>query len=527
MKRLIAALIVVHRYVGLAFCLIFLAWFASGIVMVYKRMPEFSAAERLLRLPPLDASAIRLTPSEAFEAAGVQGTPQRILLTSFQSRPVYRFAFDAGSLTVFAADGSYVENVEPDGAVAIAAAMFPENAGSVRYLDSKTEPDQWTITNRFNATGALHRVSLGDAAGTEIYVAEATGEIAMKTDRSSRFWGYAGPVMHWFYFTPLRWARAPLWNDLIVYGSVIGCVLCVLGIVIGVFRFSISRRFMRGTSATPYVGWLRWHHYAGLVFGVITFTWTFSGLLTMTPWNLFPSAGPTRAQVRAIRGDGVHVARFQLSPVDAVAALRQRFPPKELDLVQFMGTPFYAAYQRPDISARPHQDAARYAPQDRRPVRVFVSADSGLPGIREGFTRDELLTAARSAMGGMEPNEVTWLTGYDAYYYDRTGGRHLPALRAKFDDPDQTWLYLDSTDGSPVLAEVRGSRTERWLYQGLHSLDFPWLYQTPWAWYPLIIGLSLGGVALSLTSLVIAWRFLRGKVRRSVEPVRVSVRQSA
>jgi len=82
-------------------------------------------------------------------------------------------------------------------------------------------------------------------------------------------------------------------------------------------------------------------------------------------------------------------------------------------------------------------------------------------------------------------------------------------------------------EGSLVLAEVRGSRTERWLYQGLHSLDFPWLYQTPWAWYPLIIGLSLGGVALSLTSLVIAWRFLRAKLAASTHPARVSVRQSA
>jgi hypothetical protein len=358
-----------------------------------------------------------------------------------------------------------------------------------------------------------------------VYVAEATGEIVMKTDRASRFWGYAGPVTHWFYFTPLRWNHAPLWNDLIVYGSVIGCVLCLLGLVIGVYRFSFSRRFMRGTSATPYVGWLRWHHYAGLLFGVIAFTWTFSGLLTMTPWNLFPAAGPTRAQVRAIRGDALALDRFGVTPTDALGVFQTRFQPKELELLQFMGTPYYAAYER-DLSARPHQDSARYASRDERPARVLVSADGDAPGIRNAFTRDELLGAARAAMAGTEPVEVTWLTAFDAYYYDRTGGRRLPALRAKFDDPDQTWLYLDSSDGSLVLAEVRGSRAERWLYQGLHSLDFPRLYQTPWVWYPLIVGLSLGGIALSVTSVIVAWRFLRGNVR-AAEPVRVSVRRSA
>jgi hypothetical protein len=518
MKRVIASLIVVHRYLGVAFCLIFLIWFASGIVMVFKRMPEFSQEERLARLPPLDVSAIKLTPVQALEAAMLQSPPQRVLLTSYRDRPVYRLGLEFGSISVFADDGAWLEGVTPTDAVAVAARLFPEHRGTARHLDSKTEPDQWTIGNRFNATGALHRIGLGDAAGTEVYVAEATGEIVMKTDRSSRFWGYLGPVMHWFYFKPLRWDRAPLWNDLIVYGSLVGCILCILGLLIGVYRFSITRRFMRGTSATPYVGWLRWHHYAGLLFGVITLTWTFSGLLTMTPWNLFPQAGPSREQVQAIRGDGIDVARYQLPPAAAIAELQKRFPPKEIELVPFMGTPFYAAYARAGVSGRPHQDAARYAPEDQRPQRLFVSADGASPEVREAFTRDELLEAARGAMVGYEPTEVTWLTAHDAYYYDRTGGRRLPALRVKFNDPEATWLYLDAAEGSIALAEVRGSRAERWLYQGLHSLDFPWLYATPWAWYLAIIGLSFGGVALSLTSLVIAWRFLRGKVRATAEP---------
>jgi uncharacterized iron-regulated membrane protein len=527
MKRLITFLTTVHRYLGLVFCLIFVIWFASGIVMVYHRMPEYAAEERLARLPALDSAAIRLTPAEALEAAVLSDAPRRVLVTSVQSRPAYRFVVDAGSVTVFADDGSFFEGVDRDAAMTVAAGAFPESRSTLQYLGGLEDPDQWTINNRFNTSGVLHHVALGDAAGTEVYVAEASGEIVQKTDRSSRFWGYLGPVMHWFYFTPLRAGRAPLWNNLIVYGSLVGCVLCVLGLVIGTYRFSASRRFKRGTSRTPYVGWLRWHHYAGLLFGLVTLTWTFSGLLTMTPWNLFPSAGPTGDQVRAIRGDGLDLNRFMLSPSEAVGELRSRFQPKELELLQFMGTPFYAAYERPDVSARPHQDAARYAPGDQRAVRVFVSAGSGAPGIREGFTRDELLTAARAAMGGQEPVEVTWLTEFDSYYYDRTGGRHLPALRAKFDDADQTWLYLDSTEGSVVLAEVSGSRAERWLYQGLHSLDFPGLYQTPWAWYPLIIGLSLGGTALSVTSLIIAWRFLRAKVRAAAQPARVSVRQSA
>ena len=327
MKRVIPALMFVHRYLGVAFCLIFVVWFASGIVMIYKRLPEYSAEERLARLPALDTAAIRLTPAQALEAANVSGEPRRVLLTSLRSRPVYRFVVDEGTATVHADDGSYLELVDPEDAVAIVAAAFPESRATARHLAALHRPDQWTINNRFSATGALHRVALGDSAGTEAYVAEATGEIVMKTDRSSRFWGYAGPVMHWFYFTPLRVGRGPLWNNLIVYGSTVGCVLCILGLVIGVYRFSAARRFKRGTSMTPYVGWLQWHHYAGLLFGVFTLTWTFSGLLTMTPWNLFAQRGPSPEQTRAIRGDGVALDRFSSPPVAALGEFQKQFQP--------------------------------------------------------------------------------------------------------------------------------------------------------------------------------------------------------
>ena len=510
----------VHRYLGLAFCLIFVIWFASGIVMVYKRMPEYTAEERLARMPALDAAGFSITPAQALEAAGFSSAPRRVVLTSFQGRPVYRFFVDFGSSTVYADDGSFVDVVDREGALAIAARAFPESRSTIQYLAGLEEPDQWTINNRFENSGVLHHIGLGDDAGTELYIAEGTGEITQKTDSSSRFWGYLGPVMHWFYFTPLRAQRAPLWNNLIVYGSVVGCILCILGIVIGVYRFSASRRFMRGTSMSPYVGWLQWHHYAGLLFGVFTFTWTFSGLLTMTPFNWFDQGGPTGQQVRAIRGEGVDLAAFNVPPGAALAEFQKRFQPKEVELLQFMGEPFYAAYERADFSNRAHQDAVRYVAPGATLARVLVTANGDTPRVKEnGFTQDELLAAAHAAMPGMEPIEVTWLTDVDNYYYQRTGGLRLPALRAKFDDPEETWLYLYAGDGSLVQSESRSSRAERWLYQGLHSLDFPWLYQTPWLWYPLIIALSLGGLALSLTSMIVAWRFLRGKVRSAAEPL--------
>jgi hypothetical protein len=54
-----------------------------------------------------------------------------------------------------------------------------------------------------------------------------------------------------------------------------------------------------------------------------------------------------------------------------------------------------------------------------------------------------------------------------------------------------------------------GSRWNRWLYHGLHSIDLPWLYKHRPAWDVCVLGLLLGGGALSVTSVVLAAQFLR------------------
>ena len=54
----------------------------------------------------------------------------------------------------------------------------------------------------------------------------------------------------------------------------------------------------------------------------------------------------------------------------------------------------------------------------------------------------------------------------------------------------------------------------RWLYHGLHSLDFPWLYNYRPLWDIVVITFMVGGTALCVTSLVLAWRVLGRKLAR-------------
>ena len=55
-------------------------------------------------------------------------------------------------------------------------------------------------------------------------------------------------------------------------------------------------------------------------------------------------------------------------------------------------------------------------------------------------------------------------------------------LRLKFDDPDKTWFYIDPRLGRVLARYQRRERLQRWIYHGLHSLDFSfWYYSRP-AW---------------------------------------------
>ena len=82
-------------------------------------------------------------------------------------------------------------------------------------------------------------------------------------------------------------------------------------------------------------------------------------------------------------------------------------------------------------------------------------------------------------------------------------------LRVKYADADETWLYLAARDGAMLQRETARGRPVRWMYRGLHSLDFPGLYQSGWMWEAAVVTLCAGGLLLSMTSVIVGWRFLR------------------
>src|SRR4026209_1787509 len=84
------SLIFIHRWLGIALCVVFLLWFPSGIGMMYWTYPDVSRDDRLERSPALDASKIKLSPADALKVLGVDDDPGAIRLNTFDGRPAYR-----------------------------------------------------------------------------------------------------------------------------------------------------------------------------------------------------------------------------------------------------------------------------------------------------------------------------------------------------------------------------------------------------------------------------------------------------
>ena len=476
--RTARVLVYTHRWLGIALGLLFIVWFASGIVMMYARMPALDSVERLARLPAINPQSIRVPPPLAEGA--------RLSIASLEGRPVYRLS-GAPTRFVFADTGDAVPPVDRDQALRIARAFAGPPA--VRYEVRLTDADQWTFDVR--RLMPMHRIAVEDAAGTRLYVTENGGEVVARTTASGRTWGWLGAVLHWLYFAPLR-RNASLWSNTVIFVSLAGTVMCLFGLAWGFWRIAPVRgyRLRDHRQWTPYAKWIRWHHYAGLVFGVATMMWVFSGMLSMDPWAWSPGTAPTREQRDRLAGGPIDSGDL---PVDrirrAVSAFMPRMP-KEVELLRFRG--HYYAFANEGI----------------------VSLDQPQLGAADQLPPDLMVGAASAAMPGVPIEGMHWMDGYDAYYYDRSGRRSLPVLRVRYGDPRQTWLYFDPRRGTIARKEERRSRINRWLYHGFHSFDFPFLYYRRPLWDVVVLVLCAGGLLLAATTVTASWRRVKRSVRR-------------
>jgi hypothetical protein len=264
-------LVVLHRYLGVAVGLLMVMWFVSGIVMMYVGLPRVTDEERARTLEPIAWQACchfppRLAPDNAqlfgAQVENVAGAPVMRL------RPAGRAGF------VLDLEQCAVVRVDAEAAQEIVLAAAPRIIGHPAKLigAAEIESDQWTL-GRLRRERPLFRFAFDDPEKTNIYVSGSNAQVVHWTTATERFWSWLGAIPHWLYFAQLR-SNVVLWTEIMIWTSVLGTFLTVLGLYLGITQFKARARF------SPYRGWFYLHHIAGLVFGVTTLTFVVSGLIS-------------------------------------------------------------------------------------------------------------------------------------------------------------------------------------------------------------------------------------------------------
>jgi hypothetical protein len=489
MRTGIKIFLLTHRYLGLVLSALFLSWFLSGFVMMYKDFPNLSTKEKFERSSPIRFRPDPLQPHQAVPLAQLPGHLNSLSIASILQWPVYRLQDDEGNTkTIFTDNGRPLQQLDRYHAVCIAKEFL---GGDVKIKRAMLTDrlDQWTPRTRFLPHMPLHKIYIDDSEQTVLYISSTTGEVVQKLNFSDKVWAWLGAIPHWIYFRDLR-IHTQAWRNVVIGVSLVGTIMCLAGLVLGIQRYVKARKHKR---ITPYKKiWFRWHHLLGFVFGLFVFTWIMSGLFSMNPWHWSPESELTETERQRWQGGDFQIDSTFADIKQITEHLAAHGKVKELELIWVAQQPFWLA---------------RY--EDSQTKLLAANDPHAIP--LDSLPKKHLVRLAQKLKPESAMQEVAWLTDYDSYYYNKSRTRTLPVIRIKMADTANTWYYIDPKTSTVVKKNETASRAERWVYNGLHSLDFPVLFFKRPLWDIVVIFFLLGGTASCVTSLALTLKWMKRK----------------
>ncbi|HLZ99036.1 MAG TPA: PepSY domain-containing protein [Steroidobacteraceae bacterium] len=463
-----------HRWAGVVLCLFFAMWFASGAVLHFVGFPALPMSERHAAGEPVEVSRLRLAPRDALARVP---NARELRLVGIAGRPVYVARPAGGAWQSVAGDTG--------GLFPVSAGVAREVAGkfgrsAVAEVTGPFEYDQWVVHQNFDPYRPFFRVRLNDTDRTDLYVSSRTGEVVQRTRFAERAWNWAGAVVHWIYFTPLRksWSA---WNQTVWWLSLAAVLSSGVGTWLGLLRMMRNRAAGR-PGLSPFRGWMRWHHIIGLFASVVVVAWILSGWLSMDHGRLFSHGEASATEVDRLRGMSLE-AIADSAPLELLA----RLPPStSIGFNGLAGRSFLTTYgplaQAPRIflADQPAPSTVPALP-DALLQRAVENVWPGAVRLQRSGSLDELYRRAESV-------------GDDAAAFTVGAG-----LR----------IYVDRFSGR-LLAVMNSSRRDyAWIYYALHTLQFPGLIDHPEVRTIIVLLLLAVGFVFSVTGVVLSWVRLR------------------
>ena len=283
----------IHRWTGLLLCVPVLLWFLSGAVMLFAPFPSLSDADRVAHSAVLDPARVSISPQQAVSIAEGGDT---VRLTSVAGHPAYVVTLPVWPVAVFAADtGAPLPPLTLAQARGVAEAF---GKGRAEEVEGPIGQDFWTALPRYDGLRPYYRVSLAGSDGVVLYVSSRTGEVVQRTTARGRFWSRPGVLLHWAFLAPLN-RNAPLWAKLVGWAAQAAVLMAAAGLLLGVAKTVLAAWGQELETEAPGAGsspvWLERHYILGLLGGVFTIAWLFTGWLTVSHGPL-PLANGTPGQ---------------------------------------------------------------------------------------------------------------------------------------------------------------------------------------------------------------------------------------
>ncbi len=491
-----------HRWIGMLLGGMVLTWFLSGTVLAYYPWPALTESQELALLQPFEpgSSLVGFAAAQRAAADFLAGHPTVALghspmlvagrLMRWGDGLAYQLWGERdGHYTslalVDARQGTLLSPLTPEMATE-SARRIAGTASHVVQVDLLQRGDHYMMNRGYAFEFPAYRVRFDDPHATAVYVGLRGGTPFGVVTTLTRLTTWFGTVPHWLYFQWLLQDHEGLWIAIGIFLPAVAVLLALTGIVLGWSQLFPRRR--RGEwRPSPYRGVSKWHHIAGVVFGLFVLAWAFSGVLQMIGGSNQARPG----QAAGSRGGVVDWGEVRLSEAEALARLRQvtdvGAEPVAIDFYQFQGRPGF------DV----HLSDGR---------EFWVDAVSG--AVRGELTRQAAEDAGRRVMGDTSRVlSVERIASYDTYYYARPGREmHLPAWRIRYADAENSALYLDAVNGTPVGFVDRSARRSRWLRDAIHSFDYPALNNRRPLWDFVILPFLLAGSVSAFTGV---WLLLR------------------
>lgn len=474
-----------HRITGSLLSLMFVVWFVSGVVLIFQGFPHASREARFLHLQTFQQHNFDSLQAPSYQFKG------KITLELAYGNPIYRVSKGRKAQQVFCA-----KTLKPIASFSKAQAKILAESftkSTVKNITIENDLSQWIPWSYYKPLLPFYKCSINDKANTVLYISEKTGAIVQKTTTKSRFLAYIGAIPHWIYLVQLR-RNATAWSWVIILLASIGLVVSISGLVVGIYR-------KKRKGITPYKKfWFKWHHWFGYFFGLFVFTFILSGLFSMlsTPNWLVGVNGNKTVSINWNEPLKIDSSK-NVTPLEILQAVEQKQGIRKIEWQTIFNTPtyfvYYSDYQRAEI----------YHLKDNKIVKA------------PQFTIAEIQQRADNLYPELSPKVVVQ-EKYDSYY-NGSAMYYLPepAYKIVFNDEQKTWLYINPNTGKQLKKLTKNSRFSRWIYRALHTFDFPFLKKHNTLRISILIIISIFGLIISVSGLVLSKRLFKRKKNRKIK----------